>query len=256
VLPSNEFMDLVDRILAVRSLTDAQATLDVIRSSLGLERFLYGVTRATRMEAGANLVICNYQSPWMQRYVEQDYFSIDPVVSHCFSSSLPYTWDRLHQDACEQPVRRFISEAQDFGLKNGVSVGLRGRRGQDALLSVATSVDTNSARSDLKRAVPMVYTILPYVYEALHPLASNDHGGNPSLSNRELECLLWSAEGLTAQEISDRICISTPTVNFHLKNAAGKLGVRNRTQAVARAILLGVIAPATVRTPRYTVLHV
>ena len=44
-----------------------------------------------------------------------------------------------------------------------------------------------------------------------------------------------SARGYTTEEIAEQIYRSVPTAALHLKNAAQKLGARNRAQAVARA---------------------
>ncbi|MEQ8673740.1 MAG: LuxR C-terminal-related transcriptional regulator [Aggregatilineales bacterium] len=55
------------------------------------------------------------------------------------------------------------------------------------------------------------------------------------LSQRELEVLALVAEGLTDQEIADRLVISRRTVKKHNENIYGKLSVNNRTQAVIRA---------------------
>ena len=56
------------------------------------------------------------------------------------------------------------------------------------------------------------------------------------LSNRERECLAWSAEGLTAKQIARKLNRSVATVTLHLNTAAKKLGAANRVQAVVRAI--------------------
>jgi ATP/maltotriose-dependent transcriptional regulator MalT len=55
------------------------------------------------------------------------------------------------------------------------------------------------------------------------------------LSQREREVLLLVAKGLSNQQIADRLVISIRTVKKHVENIHGKLGVLNRTQAVARA---------------------
>jgi LuxR family maltose regulon positive regulatory protein len=55
------------------------------------------------------------------------------------------------------------------------------------------------------------------------------------LSERELEVLLHLAEGLTNRAIAKRLYLSLNTVKVHTRNIYGKLGVNNRTQAVARA---------------------
>lgn len=55
------------------------------------------------------------------------------------------------------------------------------------------------------------------------------------LSSREQEVLLLVAEGLSNQEIAQRLFISLHTVKSHLKHLMKKLDVRSRTQAVTRA---------------------
>ncbi len=53
------------------------------------------------------------------------------------------------------------------------------------------------------------------------------------LSEREREVILLIAEGLSNQEIADRLFISLATVKTHINNIFNKLGVSNRMQAIA-----------------------
>jgi LuxR family maltose regulon positive regulatory protein len=62
------------------------------------------------------------------------------------------------------------------------------------------------------------------------------------LSERELEILGLVAAGLTNPEIASRLFLSLNTVKVHTRNIYGKLGVHNRTQAVARARALGILS--------------
>jgi DNA-binding NarL/FixJ family response regulator len=57
----------------------------------------------------------------------------------------------------------------------------------------------------------------------------------PDLSEREREILQLVARGLTNQQIADRLGIAPKTVRNHVSNIFGKLEVRDRAQAVARA---------------------
>ena len=62
------------------------------------------------------------------------------------------------------------------------------------------------------------------------------------LSERELEVLRLIQAGLNNQEIAERLVIATSTVKTHLNNLYGKFGVHSRTQAVAVAEDLGILA--------------
>jgi LuxR family maltose regulon positive regulatory protein len=55
------------------------------------------------------------------------------------------------------------------------------------------------------------------------------------LSQREQEVLQCIAAGLSNREIAETLVISPETVKKHTSNILGKLGVRSRTEAVARA---------------------
>jgi ATP/maltotriose-dependent transcriptional regulator MalT len=56
-----------------------------------------------------------------------------------------------------------------------------------------------------------------------------------SLSERELEVLRLIAGGASNQAIGAKLVISLGTVKSHINHILGKLGARNRTEAVARA---------------------
>ena len=71
--------------------------------------------------------------------------------------------------------------------------------------------------------------------------ADDAHQSPDALSERELEVLQLIADGLTNQEIGDRLFISLNTVRTHTKNINSKLNVHNRTQAIARGREQGII---------------
>ena len=63
----------------------------------------------------------------------------------------------------------------------------------------------------------------------------------PPISRREKEVLLLIADGLTNNEIADKLFISVPTVNTHRKSLLEKLEAKNTAILIGRATKLGLI---------------
>jgi DNA-binding NarL/FixJ family response regulator len=57
----------------------------------------------------------------------------------------------------------------------------------------------------------------------------------PGLTERETEVLALIAQGMTNQQIADRLFVSVKTVRNHVSNVLSKLQVADRAQAALRA---------------------
>jgi two-component system, NarL family, response regulator len=92
--------------------------------------------------------------------------------------------------------------------------------------------------ADLVRALEAALAGGSYLDPALAGAASPAK----RLTQRELDVLELLAEGLQHEEIGRRLGISSETVRTHLRKACDRLGAGTRTQAVATALRLGLIA--------------
>jgi DNA-binding NarL/FixJ family response regulator len=53
----------------------------------------------------------------------------------------------------------------------------------------------------------------------------------PPLSAREVQVMQLMTEGMTNQQIAERLCVTVHAVKFHLASIYRKLDVNNRTEA-------------------------
>jgi DNA-binding NarL/FixJ family response regulator len=76
---------------------------------------------------------------------------------------------------------------------------------------------------------------------AADSIDTDDDGFDEPLTAREVQVLELLAEGLPNKAIAGRLGISDQTVKFHVSSISGKLGAKNRTDAVRRAVRRGLI---------------
>jgi len=108
----------------------------------------------------------------------------------------------------------------------------------------------NTEPEDLRKAILRVAggegALSPEVTGAvMRALARQSEISNqPPLSDRELEVLACLADGQTTNQIASRLFISENTVKTHVRHILEKLEASNRTEAVSKAIQLGLIQKA------------
>ncbi|MFQ5614584.1 MAG: DNA-binding response regulator [Anaerolineae bacterium] len=113
---------------------------------------------------------------------------------------------------------------------------------------VTGCISRDEAVAELARAIIAVgrgeIALPPSVAgRALAALARGETGGEEDLveplSEREVEVLRLLAQGLTNKDIAQTLILSVRTVEAHLRNIFGKLGVRSRTEAALWAVKRG-----------------
>jgi LuxR family transcriptional regulator, maltose regulon positive regulatory protein len=97
------------------------------------------------------------------------------------------------------------------------------------------------AERELARARGVLESVLGSVPAPLAADADGPGSLTSPLSRREVEVLRLVADGLTNQEIAERLFLSDHTVHRHLANILNKLSVGSRAAAVARAAREGLL---------------
>jgi two-component system response regulator NreC len=114
-------------------------------------------------------------------------------------------------------------------------------------------VPKRAAPEDLIAAIRAAFAGEIYLYPSLAKALVSDYLGrsrtNPeeasleALTPREEEVLELLADGLSNDEIADRLVISRHTVARHRENLMGKLNLHSRSELVKYAIRKGLITP-------------
>ena len=84
-------------------------------------------------------------------------------------------------------------------------------------------------------------------YVAASPTGSPPDAMLASLTARELEVLRLIAHGRSNREIAEALFVGEATAKTHVSNVLGKLGLRDRVQAVIRAYESGLVRPGDAR---------
>lgn len=79
------------------------------------------------------------------------------------------------------------------------------------------------------------------LFSAVARIRPGDAGMTRAISKRELECLKLTANGYTSEAIARLLKLSVHTANQYLSQCTQKLNAVSRTQAVAKALRLGLI---------------
>ena len=194
---------------------------------------------ATRREQLGSVLFHNIPAAWVDRYSSRGYAFKDPAVRRMVSGAPPFYWNELDEDVRDNPAARAVlDEAKEFRLAQGFSTSLLTLDGQGVGFSLSGQYCENDPEMR-----GMLTLIASYAVGRAIALKQERVPERPIiLSAREREALQWAAEGKGDWEIGEVMSISEHGADKHMRSVRAKLGVINRTQAVAEAIRRGLIA--------------
>lgn len=178
----------------------------------------------------------HWNDRWTERYFTQDYLRRDPTIAHVRTKDAILFWDKIdHKNLDGQKI---MSEAEDFGLRSGITIPQKDLFGKRIGISFAgDKLDLDNSFLSTGLSVIAAYAVSTHLrisqnLEALKKV---------KLTHRENEVLKWLADGATSTDTAEKLGISMPTVEKHFRTALTKLGALNRTHAIAIAMRLGLI---------------
>ena len=165
---------------------------------------------------------------------------IDPTIRHAKQSVSPLTWSRELFDT--GPLSQLAKEAGAVGFNHGWTKPFRDSNGKFGALTLARGEGAISA-AEVREKQAMLQWLALAAHTVLFPvlLARHQNESLAKLTLREIDFLRLASQGKTAGETAVAMAVTERTVNFHIGNAMEKLGVSNKTHAVALAMRLGLL---------------
>ena len=98
------------------------------------------------------------------------------------------------------------------------------------------NVDADDLANAIRQADAGNPTLAPEAAQVLIQASRQPYKPGIDLTEREKEVLSLLVDGMTNQEIAEKLVVSKSTVKFHVSSILNKLQVSSRTEAVARAL--------------------
>jgi DNA-binding NarL/FixJ family response regulator len=152
---------------------------------------------------------------------------------------------QIHRAQPQVPIVMLTMHADADVVRRALAAGAVGYLVKDASMKEVIDTVRLAASGDTTLSVELAASML----EEVHRLAgeptsaglSADDQSEGLITKREEEVLQLIAEGLSTPEVAARLFISVKTVKNHLASIYAKLDSRDRTQAVVRALKMGIV---------------
>jgi DNA-binding CsgD family transcriptional regulator len=253
--------DWVDKVETAASVEDLKIKLQNIIEDFGFSGFSF--LDAGRPHLDEPFYFGTTGAAWENEYRRNGFVHVDPCIARARRTSAPFSWDsaRLPPRLGKHKPKAYLlmEAAHDHGFANGYVFPFHFDDLQGGLYSVLNGLFwkdrslcfklllSTRRRLELdlvlscwmRRVIEMAGPFYPTEARFIDCRAVRD--GKYQLSDRERQALAWAARGLTVSDTSEVLKISEETVRSHLRHAIGKLDANNKTHAVAKAIVLGLI---------------
>ncbi|TCL75838.1 autoinducer binding domain-containing protein [Rhizobium sp. BK251] len=199
---------------------------------------VFNLPPITSLELQSNSVISSWPAELLALYDQEGLLVNSPVVRRLRNSTLPFFYDiaTSTSDRDDGKGNLVSSLFERFKMQRAGYFPAHDATGARGAVSFAGDREAFTPQEMME-----LNYISVHIFDRLAEIRSMDVRVTDSLTDREIDCLNWTAAGKTSAEIADILSLSEHTVNHYLNRATKKLDTVNRTQAVAKALRVGLI---------------
>lgn len=236
-----EALDFIDRIKDIQSIDALVVEFQALIQQYGFTSYCVGNATAPKLDVEDRVWCATWPKGWASVWVQKNFAAVDPVVYQLLASRLPFRWSDI-RDTTGARGAEVLNVAGEFNMRDGIGIPVLAQNGSRIGVTIA------GGQFDLsEREQSCLHLAAIYFQSRLEKLRAKapppERKARDILTIRELDCLAWIAAGKTDWEIAQILSISELTVNSHVRNILRKLNAMHRAQAVAKAIVNGMIAP-------------
>ncbi len=226
-------LDFVDAIEASKTTASVVSQFERMIGDLGFHAYIMAGIPTSRQSLEQLTVANGWPAQWFELYNRENLSSVDPVPRHCFNTLNAFEWkDAPYDRERDQLAHRVMTRARDFRLHEGFCVPIHY---DDATGAISIAGERPYLDPETKSALHLMSV---FTHGRLRTLAKpNTATVRRRLTDTEAEILRWAALGKTAWETSQILHISERNVRWHLEEAQRKLMTKNKTAAVAVALV-------------------
>lgn len=227
--------------LAIRQEADLAYPLSILeslRQAVRFNEFWLGGIDMDGCEPTDGLILAtNAADDLIKEYRQARYHEIDPLIQAVSRSNPVVSWQDVVEKGLSSPrLQLFHQHLKTYNVLPRTLVSFWNQQGKFYGGAVFTREAPFSSPE---------LTLLAIVSRHVHDLLSapilSAFNAQICLNTNEHNCLQLASHGLTSEEIGQELGLTTETVNAAVKTATKRLQARNRPQAVADAIRLGII---------------
>lgn len=182
-----------------------------------------------------------YPAEWVETYNNRRYVMFDPIVLWSIVSTGAKRWSEISLGGMKATSLRVLNEARAYDLNYGVMIVARNAAADnEKCLFSAARADREFTDDEIDELDQIFHHLLSAV------------GKHAGLSGSERSALQGLAEGLSQEEVALRDGVSKDTIKKRVERARRTLGAVNATQAVAIAVMKGLVTLDNVQAYRFT----